>query len=801
MNLPDLEIRIQQLFDDELTEEQFAELETELLENPEAMDLYLSYSGLESDLKHHASYQETAEKLPVVPIEELLAQQRRRAIRVSLLSAAAVLIIAAVIMWMQQVPNTPDTIADLRVTPGSDFTLSHNTDDKTPTRNVMVENSRIVLRHGVVELKLPHDVRAIIEAPAEMTLRDDRTLELNHGWGYFKISSKDGEGFTVVTPHQRIVDLGTAFGIDSPKGSKEIELHVLEGQVRVDGIDGKRGGIVQANRAVMLADTRVLREIDNPSISFRHKLPPKINTLVKEDFASGLISGHNYVIRMDKNVIRDPAGNSFGGINDDTTWNFNTLATTTTVLPTSATWNYFHPLDAVDPAIADPDFNTTWYTQNDAGNSYDGPTFAGSGSGLFGYGSPGGRPNVDIGTPGSGKRYTAYFTTTFDLGAISASSVTALTANIMADDGAFIYINGKLAANYHTSPGNDTYLAGMDGGGNITVSTNITLDQSLLVDGVNSIAVSVHQKSNDSSDLGFQMAVKATFEPVSEPSSVLGFGDQTDLDDDPAQAPPTSATRDDSPPVFIATYPADDSINATQGGQMKMLFNEPIKLGTGSVFIQNVTNWSESTLVVGDHRLSIDDLPSQGDSGEAGKVLTINPPIELKDGAQGVGWLAGWQTDAPVTFINPRGDGIWYDNDDLQDDRKSLGMTESMRSPGMASINQPIHRKIGTITADNRYTVSAAIGVRAKTAKNPSTFPGYTIRLKSGDITLAQLTSNTPPGPANSVNTVGFSWDATTLPKDVNPGDPLSIEIIPHQTSGYLDLNALRISTLGQSGR
>jgi hypothetical protein len=73
--------------------------------------------------------------------------------------------------------------------------------------------------------------------------------------------------------------------------------------------------------------------------------------------------------------------------------------------------------------------------------------------------------------------------------------------------------------------------------------------------------------------------------------------------------------------------------------------------------------------------------------------------------------------------------------------------------------------------------------------------------LVSGDTVLAQLTSDTPPGPANSVNTVGFSWDATTLPAGIHPGDPLTIEIIPNQTSGYLDLNALRISLLGISGR
>ena len=250
--------------------------------------------------------------------------------------------------------------------------------------------------------------------------------------------------------------------------------------------------------------------------------------------------------------------------------------------------------------------------------------------------------------------------------------------------------------------------------------------------------------------------------------------------------------RDQSPPAPIAFYPAENSKDPAAGGQLKMIFNEPIQFGTGRVSIQNVTDWSENELAVWDGSLSIDD-----------RVLTINPPTELEDGTRGVGWLAGWQTDATVTFLNPSGNGQWYNNDGLQDKKPTRGLIGSMRSAGMVSIHKPIRREIGVITADSRYTVSTTIGVRAKNAKNPANFLGYTIRLNSGDTTLAQLTSNTPPGPANSVNTVGFSWDATTLPDGIHPGEPLSIEIIPNRANGpgYLDLNSLRISVPGQSGR
>jgi hypothetical protein len=213
--------------------------------------------------------------------------------------------------------------------------------------------------------------------------------------------------------------------------------------------------------------------------------------------------------------------------------------------------------------------------------------------------------------------------------------------------------------------------------------------------------------------------------------------------------------------------------------------------GTGRVFIQNVTDWREEKLVVGDPRLSID-----------GRVLTINPPTGLEDGSVERGWLAGWESREPVTFLKSSSDGTWYGADALQDDSPSQGMIGSMRSPGMVSINNSIRREIGTITADSRYTVSAAIGVRDEQAKENASFLGYTIRLVSGDTVLAELTDDTSPGPPNSVTNVGFSWHSSTLPEGLAPGAPLVIEIAPNQASGtapgYLDVDNVRVTVVGE---
>jgi len=751
MTETDVQHQIQKLLDGEISADELAALETELMDNPEAMETYRDFLELHCALEDEIDGARMVRSQSVVPIDRILALQRKFIIKASLMGAAAIVLLTMVTMWYFQTPDHQPTMAKFQTAPGSDFTLTHSGEGKAPAGKNMVEGSRLVLRHGVAELKLPHDVRAVVEAPAEMVLRDDRTLELAHGRALFQVTTAEGQGFTVTTPHQRIVDLGTAFGIDFQKGRKEIELHVLEGQVRVDGIDGKQGEIIKANRSVMLAGTRVKREIDNAPFGFLRHLPPKIDTLIKENFATGLLAGQNYIIRMDPYVIRDLKGNDFGGIDDDTTWNFTTRTTA--------------PLAVVSYSsdIA-PNETSPW---NDTGGEL----------------TDGNSDTNDslVGWNGEPRDKSSFPTITFNLGKVHDVQTIGLSARNTNGTIHSVDISVSHDGIHYSKPVNVVPTwSGIN-------PAKTQLDVSTLVD---ARYYRLRLVGNDWVMLSEVDFNGSAIRPV-DPSNPFGENDLLKQIKNHPNPSPQLHERDQSTPVAIAVYP-DDSATLSPVGQLKMLFNEPIKFGSGRVFVQNVTNWDENIIVVGDHRLSIDD-----------RVLMINPPIKLKDGIESLGWLAGWESRAPVIFLNPRGDGTWYNNDDLQDDNSSHGMVESMRNPGMTSINKPIRREIGTITAESRYTVSAAIGVRADDAEIKSTFPGYTIRLSSGDTVLTQLTSDTPPGPANSVNTVGFSWDATTLPKGVNPGDPLSIEIIPNRVNGpgYLDLNALRITVLGKTGK
>jgi hypothetical protein len=149
---------------------------------------------------------------------------------------------------------------------------------------------------------------------------------------------------------------------------------------------------------------------------------------------------------------------------------------------------------------------------------------------------------------------------------------------------------------------------------------------------------------------------------------------------------------------------------------------------------------------------------------------------------------------------------MWYNHEDLKDSSKSRGVIGSMKGPNMATFGEclpgsRIRREFATISPGGRYTVSAAIGVRTEKTGTREVFDGYTVRLVSGETLLAELTDNIPPGPPNSVTSVGFSWDSSSLPEGVAPGDPLAIEIAPNQasgeSSGYLDLDNVRVTMMG----
>lgn len=252
--------------------------------------------------------------------------------------------------------------------------------------------------------------------------------------------------------------------------------------------------------------------------------------------------------------------------------------------------------------------------------------------------------------------------------------------------------------------------------------------------------------------------------------------------------------NDSAAPVIRRLYPNDGSSNIPAGSNLPMTFDEPIKLATGRIFIRNITDWDETEIAVGSPRATVE-----------GNVLTISPPTDLPDGDRSLMRMVHWQGAPWLRIFNPSGEGLNYIHDELIDKDRSQGMIGVMRGPIMATIgvartSPGISHDLGAVLRNRHYHVSLGIGVRDDQGESVVAFLGYSIRLKSGSKVLAELTAATPPGPPNSVNAVGFSWDSTFLPEGVALGDPISIEITPNRTSdseiGYLDVDNIRVSVV-----
>jgi hypothetical protein len=244
-------------------------------------------------------------------------------------------------------------------------------------------------------------------------------------------------------------------------------------------------------------------------------------------------------------------------------------------------WDYMHPM-GLDPALADADFNSTWFLKaDDFAANYNGLTFGGvrvlgtpgntgsydrgTGPGPLGYGAmtyftAAGAEVTALGTslttPASGSRYTAYFRTTFT----TAQVYNSLRIRGLIDDSALIYLDGVLVARVNKADATEAYTAvGLDGTATLN-ETGATADnegaiQSILTGaagaatqadavvitpvtslapGVHTLAVSVQNAANTSSDSGFGLQLRgddafisADVSNVQRHENGAGFEDDT----------------------------------------------------------------------------------------------------------------------------------------------------------------------------------------------------------------------------------------------------------------------------------
>jgi glucose/arabinose dehydrogenase/transposase-like protein len=131
-----------------------------------------------------------------------------------------------------------------------------------------------------------------------------------------------------------------------------------------------------------------------------------------------------------------------------------------------------------------------------------------TGNSELGYGDGNEATVVGYGPNSSAKYITTYFRKTFEI--TDKSAYSALTLDLLRDDGAVVYINGQEVYRSNMSAGTVTYTttanAAVDGAGESSFVT-ATLGTSALVNGTNVIAVEIHQSYAASSDISFNLAL------------------------------------------------------------------------------------------------------------------------------------------------------------------------------------------------------------------------------------------------------------------------------------------------------
>ena len=205
----------------------------------------------------------------------------------------------------------------------------------------------------------------------------------------------------------------------------------------------------------------------------------------------------------------------------------------TVIISETDSWDFLHPTNGVDPAVADPDFNSTWISFL---ADYNGPVFTSGKPGPYSYGDNGGidyfaNTGTLIGTggtataPASGSRFSAYFKKQFTTTQDSADASLVL----LVDDGAVIYVDGVerkrvnmtgTVANNPNGTG-DSYKMLADGASS-ELALRPPISLGILPAGNHTIAISVHNALATSSDLG--LWVRLYSEPPPPPMLKTTFG-------------------------------------------------------------------------------------------------------------------------------------------------------------------------------------------------------------------------------------------------------------------------------------
>ncbi len=251
-------------------------------------------------------------------------------------------------------------------------------------------------------------------------------------------------------------------------------------------------------------------------------------------------------IEIAAGVFKDMSNNNFAGITTATSWNFSTAAAVVlpqvTLISAGTAWKY---LDNGSNQ------GTAWVASGFSDNSWA------TGNAQLGYGDGDEATVVKFGPNSAAKFITTYFRKT--ISATNASLYSSYVLNVKRDDGVVVYINGIERFRNNMPAGPITYatLAATGCSDDGKIWQTATLPSGSLINGTNVIQVEIHQNLANSSDISFDLELKAT-----------------------------TTTIDVTAPVIASYLPADNSTNVANSNNLTLNFNENVQKGTGNIIIK-----------------------------------------------------------------------------------------------------------------------------------------------------------------------------------------------------------------------
>lgn len=216
----------------------------------------------------------------------------------------------------------------------------------------------------------------------------------------------------------------------------------------------------------------------------------------------------------------------------------------------------------------------------------------GSGSAPLGYGNGNERTMVSYGPDAKNKYSATFFRKTFNIS--DPSTITSLSFDLLRDDGAVVFLNGKEVARSNMPADTTAYSTRASSCVDGDTPVRLKIDPKALVAGANTFAVAIHQCSADSSDLSFALSLIASTTtggtaPTATPAPVMPTAAPTAA---PTVAPTKVPTAQPTlPPVSGKSYYVTTSGSSSGDGSSSRPWSLAYALSSPSALRPGDTIW------------------------------------------------------------------------------------------------------------------------------------------------------------------------------------------------------------------